>query len=250
MLSIVKSMSLQGLEGFLIDVEIDISAGMPCWDVVGLPDTNIRESKERVRTAIKNCGIELLSRKYIINLSPANIKKDGAILDLAISVGILASMGIVKNEKFKDSIFIGELSLDGKLNKINGILPICIEAYKKGIKRIVLPKKNAKEAAIVTNLEVVGLEDLNQVILYLNDKITVIQEKIDIEELLKTRKNSFVNFSEVKGQKVAKRALEIAAAGGHNCLMIGSPRFWQNNAFQKASKHSPRFKFQRSFRNY
>lgn len=223
MLSIVKSMSLQGLDGILIDVEIDISAGMPCWDVVGLPDTNIRESKERVRTAIKNCGIELASRKYIINLSPANIRKDGAILDLAIAAGILGSMGIIKTEKFKDTIFIGELSLDGKLNKINGILPICIEAYKKGIRRIILPKENASEAAIVNNLEVIGLENLNQVILYLNDKITVIQEKIDIEELLKTKKKTFINFSEVKGQKLAKRALEIAAAGGHNFLMIGSP---------------------------
>lgn len=223
MLSIVKSMSLQGLDGILIDVEIDISAGMPCWDVVGLPDTNIRESKERVRTAIKNCGIELASRKYIINLSPANIRKDGAILDLAIAAGILGSMGIIKTEKFKDTIFIGELSLDGKLNKINGILPICIEAYKKGIRRIILPKENASEATIVNNLEVIGLENLNQVILYLNDKITVIQEKIDIEELLKTKKKTFINFSEVKGQKLAKRALEIAAAGGHNFLMIGSP---------------------------
>ncbi len=223
MLSIIKSMSLQGLDGVLIDVEIDISAGMPCWDVVGLPDTNIRESKERVRTAIKNCGIELASRKYIINLSPANIKKDGAILDLAIAVGILGSMGIVKTEKFKDTIFIGELSLDGKLNKINGILPICIEAYKKGIKRIVLPKKNAKEATIVNNLEVIGLENLNQVISYLNDKISVAEEKINIEDLLKIKTNTIINFSEVKGQKIAKRALEIAAAGGHNLLMIGSP---------------------------
>lgn len=131
LLSVVKSMSLQGLDGVLIDVEVDISSGMPCYDVVGLPDTNIRESKERVRTAIKNCEIELPSRKYIINLSPANIRKDGAILDLAIAVGILKSMGIINEINLQDVIFIGELSLDGKINKINGILPICVEAYKK-----------------------------------------------------------------------------------------------------------------------
>ena len=131
MLSVVKSMSLQGLDGVLIDVEVDISSGMPCYDVVGLPDTNIRESKERVRTAIKNCEIELPSRKYIINLSPANIRKDGAILDLAIAVGILKSMGIINEINLHDVIFIGELSLDGKINKINGILPICVEPYKK-----------------------------------------------------------------------------------------------------------------------
>ena len=130
MLSVVKSMSLQGLDGVLIDVEVDISSGMPCYDVVGLPDTNIRESKERVRTAIKNCEIELPSRKYIINLSPANIRKDGAILDLAIAVGILKSMGIINEINLQDVIFIGELSLDGKINKINGILPICVEDRK------------------------------------------------------------------------------------------------------------------------
>lgn len=146
MLSFVKSMCLQGLEGILINVEIDISSGMPCWEIVGLPDTNIKESKERVRTAIKNCGIELLSRRYIINLSPANVRKTGAILDLAIAVGILISMKIINNINLEDTVFIGELSLDGKLNKINGVLPICIEAKNKGIKRVILPKENARRS--------------------------------------------------------------------------------------------------------
>ena len=137
MLSFVKSMCLQGLEGIIINVEIDISSGMPCWEIVGLPDTNIKESKERVRTAIKNCGIELLSRRYIINLSPANVRKTGTILDLAIAVGILTSMKTIKCTNIEETIFIGELSLDGKLNKVNGVLPICIEAKKKGIKRVI-----------------------------------------------------------------------------------------------------------------
>ena len=141
MLSIVKSIVLQGLEGILVDVETDISPGMPCWEIVGLPDANIKEAKERVRTAIKNCGIELTSRKYIINLSPASIRKNGTSFDLAISVGILASLGIIKNNNFENKIFVGELSLDGTLNKVNGILPICIEATKNGIKEIVLPKE-------------------------------------------------------------------------------------------------------------
>lgn len=216
-------MCLQGLEGVLINVEVDISPGLPCWDIVGLPDTNIRESKERVRTAIKNCDIELSSRRYIINLSPATIRKDGAVLDLAIAVGVLKSLEIINNSNLNDTIFVGELSLNGKLNRVNGILPICIEAAKKGIKKIILPKENSKEAAIVNEIEVIGLDDLKQVIEFLNNKMNVIPEKVENFNLCFDNQVSLLDYSEVKGHKTIKRALEVAAAGGHNCLMIGSP---------------------------
>ena len=144
MISVVKGMCLQGLEGVLINVEVDISPGMPCWDIVGLPDTNIRESKERVRTAIKNCDIELSSRRYIINLSPATIKKDGAVLDLAIAVGVLISMEIVKANNLDTLIFVGELSLNGKLNRVNGIYLYVLKLLKMELKELYYLKKMPK----------------------------------------------------------------------------------------------------------
>lgn len=223
MLSFVKGMCLQGLEGIIINVEIDISSGMPCWEIVGLPDTNTKESKERVRTAIKNCGIELLSRRYIINLSPANVRKTGAILDLAIAVGILISMKKIKSLNLEETIFIGELSLDGKLNKVNGVLPICIEAQKKGIKRVILPKENTGEAAIASGIEVIGVNNLKELIDFLNGKKDILKEEINISNIFEELQDDMLDYSDVKGHEISKRALEIAAAGGHNCLMFGSP---------------------------
>ncbi len=221
MLSVTKSMCLYGLEGLLIDVEVDVSSGMPSWDIVGLPDTSIRESKERVRTAIKNCGIELKSRKYIINLSPSNIHKNGPIFDLPIAVGILSSLNIIKAFNFENTIFIGELSLDGKLKPINGALPICLSAKKYGITKVILPKENSKEAVIVRGIQVIGIEDLKEAISYLNGELKIKPEE---NQIFKTEKyEEKIDFSEVKGQEFVKRGLEIAVAGGHSICLIGSP---------------------------
>lgn len=212
MLSIVKSMSLLGLDGCLISVQVDVSGGLPGWDIVGLPDASVKEAKERVRTAIKNSGYELQSRKIIVNLAPADTKKEGSAFDLPIAIGILICTEVI-NKVSENIAFIGELSLDGKINKVNGILPMCIEAKKLGIKQVILPKENAQEAGVVEGIDVYGASTLSEVVDFLNGNIKIEKTNVDIAKLFETNNKSLFDFNEVKGQENIKRALEIAAAG-------------------------------------
>ena len=223
MLSIVKSIALYGLQGYLVHIEGDGSSGMPSFEIVGLPDVSIKESKERVKTAIRNSGVEFLSRKIVVNLAPANTRKEGSIFDLPIAVGILIANGDIDSTSldgvFNQTVFIGELALDGSIEVVKGILPICIEAKNLGIKKIILPKANAKEASIINGLDVIPVSNLNEVIDYLNSELIIEKEKT-INFISNFKSKYDFDFSEVKGQANVKRALEIAAAGAHNCLLI------------------------------
>lgn len=225
MLSIIKSIYLQGLKGFLVDVQVDVSKGLPAFDIVGLPDLSIKESRERVKTGIKNSGYNILNRKVVVNLAPATKRKEGAIFDLPIAIGILCANNFIRTEKCKDTVIVGEMSLDGRINKINGILPMCVELKKLGVSKIILPKDNFKEASIVGGIEVVPVGSLRETVKYLNGEIDIKcnQLAIDFYTLNEVPYNDEVDFSDVKGQSNIKRAAEIAASGGHNMLMIGAP---------------------------
>jgi magnesium chelatase family protein len=194
------------------------------WEIVGLPDATVKEAKERIKIAIKNCNINLLSKKYVVNLSPADIKKEGSILDLPIAIAILSEISNINSLNLKNTLIVGELSLDGKIMPVKGILAVCMEAKENGFEKIILPINNLGEASLVKDLEIIGAKHLNDVIKYLNkeeNSCTVIKNK-DIK-----LENNFVqyefDFENIKGQEDAKRGLEIASAGMHNVVMVGVP---------------------------
>ena len=223
MLSKIKSITLNGLDGNLIEIQTDIGNGIPEFEIVGLPDTSVKEAKKRINAAIKNSNIEFPNKKILINLAPANIRKEGSSFDLAMAVGILIAMGQIPRidmNKLASTIFIGELSLDGKVNRTNGVLPMCIEAKELGIKTVILPKANANEASIISELDIIPITNIEELIQYLNNEKEI--SRFNIENFI-FNENYNIDFAEVKGQENVKRALEITAAGGHNCLMLGSP---------------------------
>ena len=223
MLAKVLSSAVIGIDAFIVEVEIDISQGLPAYTTVGLPETAVKESKERVKSAIRNSGYEYPEDRITVNLAPAGVKKEGTGFDLPLALGILCASSLIPQEGLLDYLVLGELSLDGRVKPVNGSLPMAIAARQAGYKGIVVPHDNRREAAVVKDIPVIPAKTLAQVVDFFRGAAAIDPEPSEATRLFTDESSYEVDFSEVMGQENAKRALEVASAGGHNLVMIGPP---------------------------
>lgn len=243
MYSCIKTCTLQGLDGYIIDVETDLSRSIPKFSIVGLPDTAIKESAERVRAAIKNSNYDFPMIRITINLSPANLKKDGTQMDLPIAVSILSASGQIQSKEIDDYIILGELSLDGGINGVDGALPMIISLRESGYRKVIVPYENRKECAVIEDMEIYPMKHLTEVVDYFNGDL-IVERQVHEPYTGNTERQYSVDFSEMKGQDNLKRALEISAAGSHNLLMIGSPGCGKSMAAKRLPTILPRLTFE------
>jgi magnesium chelatase family protein len=223
MLARVNGASLHGIDALRVEVEVDTTAGLPQLAMVGLPEGAVRESKDRVRAALRNCGYSFPAKKLIINLAPANLRKEDTGYDLPVAMGIVVAEGLVTPGRLRDYLMVGELSLDGSVRPIRGALPIAVAAQRYGFSGLILPSANSAEAAVVQNLDVLGVENLAQVVDFFSERLVLTPTRVDVEKLFEQYAVYADDFADVKGQQHVKRALEVAAAGGHNVLLMGPP---------------------------